>query len=589
MKTSLTYAVVLVMLLNLLSCTSTRWTVVDPGAIDYNDYSVIQSREFLKEAGRVTPDDPALKLQLLSYTTYEYAEKVLVRRSIQEYRPRPGLVALGLAGAALSVYAANSDVITDSESSLKTITLNSAGGLLALSGFLNMKPVGEPRDTGEEQFLRKTGTILQTDTLRVNSPGPRQADVAIIYGDRMVSEELELPLKSGLLDINLGSTLGALGIRGSDPDSVTVIVEFQDSTYTFDYSLQDILHPFARITAPITPLRNAPAASPENVLAELVEGGQLQIIGSSPDWYKVLYGISETYILREDAEIIWQSSDFTGTNQVVAVPRLPFGSVDVENNIPILRGINEHAMALVIANEHYKGDLPPRTYALRDGKLIQTYLENALGIPEAHIFEIQDMNQVEELSEPLSKIDSMATDSSELFVFLSGYGSVDVQDGEIRLGFIPANEEGQVTNTAIDLFAFMRRIASIPSGKTVVIADIDFNHRKTGDVLTDRNVLLKRPLRQLAEILTRNNSRSAVLYGSEFRQASAVYLSNSGEDKKHRIFPYFVARALQQRHTNMAGIYQFLQRNVSYHARRLHDRAQDPQLFGNISIDLANE
>src|SRR5699024_7922724 len=132
------------------------------------------------------------------------------------------------------------------------------GGLLALSGFLNMKPVGEPRDTGEEQFLRKTGTTRQTDTLEVNSSEGKQADVAVIYGDRMVSEELNLPLRSGLLEFNLGSTLGTLGIRGSNPDPVTVIVEFQDSTYTFDYALQDILHPFARITAPVTPLRNAP-------------------------------------------------------------------------------------------------------------------------------------------------------------------------------------------------------------------------------------------------------------------------------------------------------------------------------------------
>src|SRR5699024_10841582 len=135
----------------------------------------------------------------------------------------------------------------------------------------------------------KTGTTRQTDTLEVNNSSEgKQADVAVIYGDRMVSEELNLPLRSGLLEFNLGSTLGTLGIRGNNPDPVTVIVEFQDSTYTFDYALQDILHPFARITAPVTPLRNAPVVSSDNVLAELVEGGQLQIIdNSSPNWYKV--------------------------------------------------------------------------------------------------------------------------------------------------------------------------------------------------------------------------------------------------------------------------------------------------------------
>src|SRR5699024_2860189 len=124
-------------------------------------------------------------------------------------------------------------------------------------------------------------------------------------------------------------------------------------------------------------------------------------------------------------------------------------------------------------------------------------------------------NRVEQLSEPLSNIDSMATDSSEFFVFISGYGNIDVRDGDISLGFIPVNMREQVTNRTIDLFAFMRRIASIPSGKTIVIADIDFSHQKAGSVLTDHDILLRQPLRQLAEIITRNNPRSAVLFSSE--------------------------------------------------------------------------
>lgn len=574
------------MLLISAACTNTRWVVEDPMAIDYEDYKVVQSKEFLQKMEKVSPEDPTLKLHLFSHNTYEYAKKVLMRRTIQDYRPRPGFVALGLAGAALSVYAANNISPNGDINTAKGITLNAVGGLMALSGFLSMKPVGEPRDTGEERMLRRTGAVTDQDTLEILAAEEKQADFSIMYGNKIIRQTQDHTFQNGKLEINLATALSELDIKDKITENVSVYVEFQDSTYQYVYSLDNILQPFARISSPITQLRNTPVETPNNILAELMEGGELQIVDdSNSGWYKVLYGISENYIPKSDAELIWRSSEMAQNNPVVAVPRIPFGNIDVETNIPILRGIRQNAAALILTNESYQGELSKRRYAHRDGQLMKTYLKNALGFPEKNIFEIQDMQNVQALSAPFSAIDSLATDSTELFVFISGYGSIHMQNGSPVLGFIPS---GKGSGETINLSDFFRRIASIPSGRTVVVADVDFSQSPV-KLLEDRNVLLQQPLRRLADIITPYTADAAVFFGSELGQKSAVYLNRKGEDKKHRIFAYFFARALQQRRTTTSKIYQFLERNVTYHTRRLHDYSQDPLLFGKRSVDLASD
>jgi len=80
-----------------------------------------------------------------------------------------------------------------------------------------------------------------------------------------------------------------------------------------------------------------------------------------------------------------------------------------------------------------------------------------------------------------------------------------------------------------------------------------------------------------------------VIFGAQVNQHSELYVTDAGEDKKHHIFPYFFAKALQERRTEMGSIFQYLQRNIPYTSRRLHDRSQDPQIFGNTSQELIPE
>lgn len=570
----------------LASCTSARWTVKEKAAIDESDYEVLQEDNFLKASGKISPDNPVLKLNVYSKTKYEYTQRVLMQRNIQEYKLRPGFVALGLGGAAMAFYLANANVTEGIGTSTKSLTLNGVGVLLAASGFLNMKAVGEPRPTGEERFLRNSGNAVKVDTAKADKNIDETVRVGIRYNDRMILEE-ERNVTGGSVEIGLAGRLNDLKLTGTEPGTVSIEVTFEDSVYFYDYPVEDILLPYAEITAPFTELRNSPEEGDDNILADLVQGSQLQIKSSeNEDWFRVLYGISENYIRKNDAELIWRSTDFVQEDQVVTIPRIPFGNIDVESNIPILRGSTPNAAALIVTNENYAPDLEKRNYSYRDGQLMKAYLTDALGYPEQNIFELSDISEEEELFRTLSEIKNVSNDSTEIFVYLSGYGSVDTSGDNPLLEFIGAAPLDD-SNPEISLEKLFSQIAGLSSAKTLVLADIDFSS-KIGPNQFSANES-QRILRRNAAVLTRGNAQTSLLIGTQLGYPSSMYYSTGAEDKKHHIFPYFFAKALQERRTNLSDIYQYLERNISYTARRLFDRPQDPVLFGSTTMDLTSK
>lgn len=578
--------------LSVSSCTTARWTVKSMDAVDRNETEVIDTGLFLAPEGTLTPDNPVLRLNLLSRNTYEHPRKVLLQRTMQDYRPRAGFVALGLSGAAAAFYAANSQSLAGGGSSIRSITLNTAGAALVLSGFLNMKPVGEPRATGEERYLRDTGSVIETDTSSVTGTPREGAAVSVTYDGRTILEEGSREITSGTLEIQLANILDDLQLSGSDPGQVAVRVDFADSTYAYNYPVSDILLPFARITAPLTVLRSTPEESPGNVLAELLRGSQLQVQRIENDrWFRVLYGTSENFILRNDARLIWRPSGFISSSagSVVTASEIPFGNIDVENNIPILRNTNENAYALIVTNENYSGQRSTRNYSHRDGRLLKTYLRIALGYPDSNILEIRDLENPRTLSVTTSRLARMTNDSSEVFVFLNGHGEAEqtgIDRYELYLRTV-SDEDEEPDNPRIALRTFYEQLSGIPSRQMLVLNDLGFEPAANGMNLSrsENRIIFSRHI----SALTNSNRGASVVIGSGIDQQSGLYVSAGGDDKKHHIFPYFFAQALQKRQTDLPTIFQYLERNVSYTSRRLHDLSQDPFLFGTTAFDFIPE
>ena len=284
--------------------------------------------------------------------------------------------------------------------------------------------------------------------------------------------------------------------------------------------------------------------------------------------------------------MIWRSADFAEDSEVVTVPRVPFGNIDVESNIPILRGENPDGIALIVTNERYSGDLPERDFTHRDGQLMKVYLQSALGYPEENIYEIQDFTNGNELNQTLSTIRFKANNNSELFVYLGGFGTADSLDGSVTLQMLGLAEEGQ-ERPKVNIRQFLEQLASISSSKTTVVSDIDFSQSISTNGYSSNEAQLI--VESNTAPLQRDDAPAAFLMASGLNYPSSLYFSSGRVDKKHHIFPYFFAKALQNRMTDMSQIYQYLERNVSYTARKLFDRPQDPILIGNTSLDLVSE
>lgn len=562
------------------ACTTSRWVVEKPNAIDRTDYEVLEQYKFLTVADSLSPQNPVLRLNLKSHTTYEYAQKTLVQRNIQDYKLRPGFMILSFAGAAAAFYSANSGTFDNGSTS--SLALNGIGALLTATAFLNLKPKGKPRPVGEKRYLKKTGSIIITDTVDVQQDESMSAEILVTYRGQTVFEDNPDGLRNGKLNIPLGLKLNDLQLKGSDPGHFDVKVQFNDSTYHYRPAISSVLQPYAQITSKMTSLRSRPVANPENVLADLAMGSQIRIERVlNDDWYKVQYGNFENYISNEDADIVWRTANFSQQTEVVAVPRVPFGNIDVESNIPLLRKPKPNAHALILTNENYSSEWTTRRYTHRDGKLMAAYLTQGLGYADQHIHRLTDLSTPVKIKQAIQEIRIASNDSTELFVYLGGYGSLNSEQ-QLQMELIPA-KEGEKDSQKISLEALFNDISSIPTAKTLVAADIDFSH---SNAVKLSNQEKRSSLRSTATNLPES---AALVLGSTIGQPSRLFQSQSGEDKKHHIFPYFLARALQKGRTRLSEIYELLDQNVSYTSRRLHDRPQSPLIFGNRSFSFINQ
>lgn len=524
----------------------------------------------------LTPADPVMHLNLISHSKRRYPEKALAQRSIQDYKLRPGFVILGLAGGAAAFYAANSASIAGNSTS--KLALNAMGVLLSASGFINLKPKGEPRKLDEERYLRTTGSVVQTDTIDVKEDRSMPVDLFVTYKGNTVFEEHLDELKDGQLNVSLAQNLNDIRIRGKKPGNFEVEANFMDSTYHYRFPISSVLEPYAEVTTDITPLRSQTSENPDNVLADLTRGSLIKIQKfADSSWYQVKYGNFKSYIDVHDANIIWHSRRRNNNAQIVALPRIPFGNSDIEAAIPKLRERTDNARALVITNQNYAPLLEDRRYAHRDGMLMVNYLNKALGYPLSNIHRITDLKERSKLEQNLRSLRSASSRKTELFIYLSGYGAL--KDGKLALINNPTKE----VSSFILLDTLFQNLSSMPSKKIMVAADIDFGRV---DSLSDRAARLL--MVETASKLTQN-ANAAVIFGNRLGQPAGLYWSSWYSNKMHHIFPYFLAKAWQQKKTDLTDIYQVLNYNIPYISRKMNEHPQNPFIYGNRSISFINE
>ncbi|MAO64687.1 MAG: hypothetical protein CL666_06780 [Balneola sp.] len=567
-------ATLLVAFLVLTSCSTTSWEVVDENAMDVNEYQKIDSRYYMVSTNSVSPDQPIIHFDIRSINTYEYTERVLTERYIQRYRPRLGYVLLGAAGSGLSLYAAFSDQLLTRPSNPQKYALTGAGALLTTLSFLNMKPVGEPAKTGESRLLRKTGTAQEVDTTFARPYNVETPSIQITYGGRTLLEKTEWNFNDGRISINLAEELDA-GVFNEDPDSkITVNAVYDSLSHIRSLEVASVFERFVVIENQITALRNQPENNSNNVLTELGEGSQLKLVSKEDEWFKVMYGISETWIAANDVRVIWRPSEFASDLSVIAIPNVPFGSVSVERNIPVLGRSNVDQAAFIVSNNKYEGELSERVYGERDAKLMEEYLIQGFGVRSGNLFKATNISTDQLLERAYSRMAStIRGDQHNIYVYINGYAKL-VED-EVHLIGTGLNEDAE---QLINLPRFFRALNNLSINNLIVFADLDFIE-DTGSASD---------LEDLAQIVTSSNTAATVYFSSRPDQRSAIYSSTNGDQNRHSIFSYYLADALKQGKINTGEILNHLERNVPFTSRRLYDRPQNPLMFGNRDLQLLN-
>lgn len=557
----------------ILGCSSTTWIVESQQVVDRGDYKLLDSKLFLQKVGNITPELPVAQFKLKSANTFEYPQRIKTNRYIQKYRPRWGYVALGLAASGLTGYSALE--FSDPDKNGQQIALLGASSALLGISFLNMKPIGEPQPTGETRLLRKTGDFVDTDTLNAVINDTQSAFYTINYNSQVLVANSEIPIKENSFSINFLEELNPDTFEGDEGVSIGLDVVYNDSLYTYDIPIKSIFDPFVVVKTTVTALRNEARISSNNTLTDLARGSQLKLVERQGEWVKVLYGISENWVSESDVNVIWRPSQFSRQLSVIAIPNVPFGSVDVERDIPRLTEDNRNRWGFIIANQGYSGELPEKAYAHRDGQLIEKYMNTSLGIVPTQTIKFEDVSSYQAARNGFNRLVSRINDRQvELVVYLNGYAEIDPQTDKVY--FLATGSDSSASR--IDLNSLFDGFANLPVQKLSIIADIDFQNNSAKVSTLD----------VLAATVTTQVPNSTVVFSSNTDQRSYLYAEPNGAQKRHTIFTYFLADAIKNGNTSWSDIKNHLERNVSFTSRSIFNAAQDIRFFGSDSLNLVD-
>src|SRR5699024_4287558 len=139
-----------------------------------------------------------------------------------------------------------------------------------------------------------------------------------------------------------------------------------------------------------------------------------------------------------------------------------------------------------------------RLHTYRDGKLMEAYLQKALGYTGENIHHLADVQQPNQIHRQIGEISAAVNDSTELFVYIGGYG--DVRNGK-ELYLKNVAPSGEESPKDISLRSIFNRIASLSSAKTWVVLDVDFSRSLPEDFSNAEREAL---VRSHSAILTQN-------------------------------------------------------------------------------------
>jgi len=565
------------------ACTTSKWAVVDEQGINPSESPVIiADLEILLADELPTIEQPVLTLTPYRVEQREYNERVQIQRMVQEYRPKWGFAILAAAGSVLSFTTANTDYFIASPSATQRIALNSTGILLGALAVTNLRESGDPIQTDEVRYLRQSGVHTQTDTVSIQQTIDQTASISVQLDGEEIFEDSSVSLSDNRVEINLGALAMEINNSISESSTFTVTAELNGNPSVHSIPVTDFMENRFVIEDAVAQLRSSPTITQDNVVAELGEGSSLKQIELHDDqWVKVEYGSVEAYVLKTAGASAFRSTSESGPALLVELSDIPFGEIDVESSLPVLKSNNPDDRAIVISgNRNNLAGI--RQYTDRDERLFRHYMRTSLRMENDQIIEIESPG-LAEWPDRLQFCGDLSGGST--VVYITGFARYPSSSSNDQIVMYHLDEDGN--EETLPLVQIMEELANCGSEKLFVFIDLEYIREGEGGRMIPQINSNGGRQQQISNRLLQNFPNAFVLFGNRVGQRSSLYRGSVENDMRHHIFPYYLAEALQQRRTRMSDLYRHLENNVDYTSRRLHDRPQEVLGFGNFMLDIS--
>lgn len=564
--------------LSISACTSSKWAIESTQAIDRTEFDLVGEDVFLKMSEIPSPNRPVLVFDIWNMETYDYSLKIQSNRYLQRYRPSLSAVLLGALGASAAYLTA--DLL--SPHSTEQYMLYGLGALSLLTGMVGDKSTGEATSTGEQKLLKQTGVIQLSDTLRATKQ-PNISPSYTIYNDReAIAIRNNVIFDKNSYYINLLEDINPSDFLVQRNQSIRIELEFNDSLYIHEVPVEDIFERFVVVETEVTALRQNPDNTNNSILTDLASGSELLLLDELDNWYVVRYGITETYISKNDTKLIWRPTDYVDELSIITLPNIPFGNVDVEREIPVRLTENNQAAAFIISNEFYGDRFPTKRYAERDAKLLEEYLINSFGLGFAGIRTSINTSRIEQFRYNWDEfLRRNQANKKQLILYTNGYVSID-NDGNLMylLGDEKTSDE---QNNSIKLADLLEDALKAGFTELFMVGDYSFVAGTLGYSVS-RADYYDAFYKLNSTLLAKRTIEFGLLFSSDGRSDSQLYTKQAIAQKYHSIFTYYLADAVKKGNYTSNQLLNYIQRNVDYTARRLHDTPQNVVYFGNASI-----
>lgn len=576
----------------LSSCSGTKWILEPEPVIDYKTPRLINEYLYPLLINSPTPRQPILEFELITINESEYPKRLESKRHVQQYGLRPGLITLSLLSSAALVYVANSPNVTfDAGIKNQNLVLNVSAGVLTAASFLAVKPIGKPLPTDEKKLMQKIGSVVLTDSTAYREESMLGVNVSVRYKDSVLVNRVRREFVNGKLLLDVSRELPIFPVALVDPGEFVVDIEVGGNVGTTRIPVSSVMSQFVRVSSQSTPLRSSPREVPSNILSHIVTGSQLLYQEThDAEWIRVLYGVASTYIKRSDIEFIWRPLETNNESLIITSREAEFGSVDIERDIPKYdetSSVNYHS--LIVGNSDFLSGISQKPISLSNLDIVNRYVLSTIGTQKDNTIKLQNSDRIElenifSFQGRQSGLNVVLSDSSNLFIYLTGKGYLDQQTQ--TLYYLPSDVRPDLpTITAIELGSIFNAIARLPFQQCIIFLDLDFPSKLDNDQMTSQEITTESYQNIVRNFVVR--PKTAVIFSNDITQLSGEYKSNDGRiNNRYSIASYFFIKAIKEQRSTVGDIFQYMENNINFTSRLLHNRAQSPVFFGDPTLRL---